>query len=116
MWRRYADPGLWSTWAPHIHGVDYRLTRLQADVSGTVCGPLGLRVPFTIADVDEASKTWAWTVHLRLRDRTVVTVALAHGVEKRGEGCETWLRLDGAWPVVMGYAPIARYALGRLVC
>ncbi len=115
MWRRYAEPALWATWAPHIRGVDYPLARLLADTAGTVCGPLGLRVPFTVDAIDEQSKTWAWTVHLRLWGRAMVTVSLAHGVEEHGEGCATWLRLHGAWPVVLGYAPVAWYAMRRLV-
>ncbi|MGC1208119.1 MAG: hypothetical protein WA880_09220 [Ornithinimicrobium sp.] len=105
--------------------MDYPLPWLQAGTTGTVCGPLGLRVPFTVDAVDEQGKTWAWTVRLRVRDHDIVTLALAHGVQEHGveehrveeqaKGCATWLTLDGAWPVVQGYAPIARYALGRLV-
>ena len=79
-----------------------------------------MRVPFTVDAVDEQGKTWAWTVRLRVRDRDIVTLALAHGVLERGveadgKGSATWLRLQGAWPVVLGYAPIASYALRRLV-
>ncbi len=115
VWQRYVEPKLWSSWAPHIRSVQYSMPRLQANTTGAVCGPLGLRVPFTVDAVDEQSRTWSWTVHLRIRGRNVLTMALAHGVESDGTGCLTWLRLRGRWPVVVGYAPAARFALRRLV-
>ncbi|MGB3763232.1 MAG: hypothetical protein WA966_08415 [Ornithinimicrobium sp.] len=98
---------------------------MTAATTGEVCGPLGVRVPFTVDAVDEQSRTWAWTVHVCARGRNLITVSLAHGVEApavggraaddHGGGCTTWLRLQGAWPVVVGYVPLAWYALGRLV-
>lgn len=114
-WRRYAEPRLWSTWAPHIHGVDYALERLHSGTSGVVIGPLGLRVPFTIDAVDEEARQWSWTVQLRVRASAVVTVDLAHGVEAEGSGTTTWLRLRGAWPIIVAYAPVSRWALRFLV-
>ncbi|MGB6022125.1 MAG: hypothetical protein WBG89_07360 [Ornithinimicrobium sp.] len=82
-------------------------------------------MPFTVDTVDEPGRTWAWTVHVRARGRNLITVSLAHGVESaaagagatdgQGDGCTTWLRLQGAGPVVVGYIPVAWYALGRLV-
>ncbi|MGB3827672.1 MAG: hypothetical protein WA962_02765 [Ornithinimicrobium sp.] len=114
-WQRYAEPARWADWAPHLRGVDYPLPRLRANTAGQVCGPWGLRVPFTVERCDEASRTWSWTVHLRVREADVVTVALAHGVVADEGGCATWLRLRGRWPVILGYAPIAQLALRRLV-
>ncbi len=114
-WRRYAEPRLWSAWAPHIRGVNYVPARLHTGEGGEVIGPLGLRVPFRIDAVDEEARTWSWTVWLRARGLTLVTVDLAHGVEAQGLGSTTWLRLRGAWPVIVAYAPISRWALRYLV-
>lgn len=114
-WRRYAEPRLWSTWAPHIGGVEYELDRLHTGTSGVVIGPMGLRVPFTVDVVDEPNRSWSWTVRLRVAGHAVVTVDLAHGVEAQGLGTATWLRLRGAWPVIVAYAPVSRWALRFLV-
>ncbi len=114
-WQRYAEPRLWSTWAPHIRGVDYALDRLHTGTSGAVIGPLGLRLPFTIDAIDEENRTWSWTVQLRTRGHALVTVDLDHGVEAGGTGTATWLRLRGAWPVILAYAPVSRWALRYLV-
>jgi len=114
-WQRYAEPRLWSTWAPHIRGVDYDADRLHAGTSGVVIGPMGARVPFTIDAVDEPRRTWSWTVRPRLAGRAVVSIDLAHGVEARGLGPATWLKLRGPWPVIVAYAPVARWALRFLV-
>ena len=64
--------------------------------------------------VDEAARTWSWSVAcgpLRL--------SFEHGVDEAqpglGERSEAWVVVLGAWPVVIGYAPIARHALARLV-
>jgi hypothetical protein len=35
--------------------------------------------------------------------------------EGRHGGSETWLRLHGPMPVLLGYAPLAKFALNRLV-
>ncbi len=82
-WRRYAEPRLWSAWAPHIRSVNYVPARLHTGEGGEVIGPLGLRVPFRIDAVDEEARTWSWTVWLRARGLTLVTVDLAHGVGRR---------------------------------
>lgn len=115
VWDRYADPTLWATWSPYIRGVTYPHDRIRSGARGQVHGPLGLRVPFTVDAVDEEDLTWSWTVRLRCAQRDVVTVGLDHGVEPCGRGAATWLHLRGAWPVVVGYAPIARCALSRLL-
>ncbi len=60
--------------------------------------------------VDEAAREWTWEARLgplRLR--------LEHGVTAHPAGSATWLRVHGPLPVIMGYAPVARIALGRLV-
>jgi hypothetical protein len=107
VWQRYADPALWAGWAPQIRRVDTAATRIAPGVTGTVHGPLGVRVAFVVTAVDEAARTWAWDVTLgplRLR--------LRHGVE---DGGATWLTVDGPALVVAAYLPVARIALQRLV-
>jgi hypothetical protein len=113
-WERYADPALWSTWAPQIQRVDTTMTRLVAGGTGTVRAGLlprpTLGVPFEVLSVDEEAREWVWRAGLgplRLR--------LEHGVTEHLTGSSTWLRVHGPLPVILGYAPIARHALGRLV-
>jgi hypothetical protein len=114
VWERYADPHRWASWAPQIRRVDTAAARIAPGVTGTVHGPLGLRIRFTITDVDEAGRTWAWEVtpsvpplplHLRLE----------HGVDDRPQGSATWLTIRGPAPVVAAYLPVARIALEFLV-
>ncbi len=113
-WERYADPALWSTWAPQIQRVDTDMARLTAGGRGTVRAGLLPRptigVPFEVIAVDEAAREWEWVAHLgplRLR--------LEHGVTEHLTGSSTWLRVHGPLPLVLVYAPVARLALGRLV-
>jgi hypothetical protein len=113
-WERYADPALWPTWAPQIQRVDTAMQRLVPGGSGTVRAGLlphpTLGIAFRVLTVDEAAREWSWEaglgpVHLRLE----------HGVTERADGSGTWLRVHGPLPVVVAYAPVARFALGRLV-
>jgi hypothetical protein len=90
------------------------MDRLVAGGTGTVHVGLlpfpTLPLGFEVLTVDEQSRTWAWQVQvgpLRLR--------LEHGVTVSGTGSSTWLRVRGPLPVVAAYAPVARFALGRLV-
>lgn len=113
-WERYADPALWSTWAPQIQRVDTDLQRLAAGGTGTVRAGLVSRptlgIPFRVLAVDESAREWTWEARLgplRLR--------LEHGVEAHDDGSSTWLRVHGPLPVILAYAPVARIALGRLV-
>ncbi|MBO1754404.1 SRPBCC family protein [Allobranchiibius sp. CTAmp26] len=109
-WERYARPELWSTWSPQIRGVETDADRLAAGVTGTVVGPLGVRVAFVVDSFDEATMRWAWTARVG-----PVRMQLVHGVDAAPGGCSTWLRATGAWPVLAAYLPIARWALHRLV-
>jgi hypothetical protein len=113
-WERYADPALWSTWAPQIQRVETEMTRLEAGATGSVhAGPLPrptLKVPFTILAVDETALEWSWEVRVGL-----VRLRLEHGVTAHLTGSSTWLRVHGPLPVVLAYAPVARIALGHLV-
>lgn len=110
IWDRYADVRRWPQWAPQIRNVDADGTTLRAGLRGTVRPVVGPGVRFVVEDVDAAARTWAWRV--QLGPVGLVRMHLVHGVEDDGS---TWLRATGLLPVVVGYAPLARFALGRLV-
>ena len=109
-WERYAQPALWPTWSPQIRGVQTDVDRLSTGVTGTVLGPLGVRVAFVVDSFDEATMRWSWTARLG-----PIRMHLIHGVDEAPAGCSTWLEARGAWPVLAAYLPIARFALHRLV-
>jgi hypothetical protein len=110
VWRRYAEPSRWPGWAPQIRGVETAAARIAPGVTGTVRGPLGLPVRFTITDVDEAARRWAWDARVG-----PIRMHLRHGVDADGPGSSTWLTARGPAPVLMAYLPLARFALHRLV-
>lgn len=113
-WERYADLGLWSTWAPQIQRVDADSGRLRAGLHGTVRAGLlprpTLPVRFEVLTVDEARREWTWRAHVG-----PISMLLDHGVVAEPAGSSTWLRVSGPLPVVAPYAPLARLALRRLV-
>ncbi len=84
--------------------------RIAPGVTGTVHGPLFVRVGFVVTAVDEVARTWAWDVRAG-----PVRMHLRHGVEARGGGSRTWLTIRGPALVVAAYLPVARIALHRLV-
>ncbi|MGL5852141.1 MAG: SRPBCC family protein [Phycicoccus sp.] len=110
VWARYTRPSAWSTWAPHIRSVDYPLDTIAAGTAGRVHGPPGVTADFRIDEVDPDARRWSWSVRsgpLRLR--------FDHGADPHPHGCSAWMTTDAAWPLVLGYAPLASWALGRLV-
>ncbi len=113
-WERYADPALWSSWAPQIQGVTASTERLAAGTTGTVHAGLLARptlpVAFEVLAVDEARRTWEWRAHVG-----PISLHLEHGVSPDTVGSATWLRVHGMLPLVLAYAPLARLALSRLV-
>jgi hypothetical protein len=113
-WERYADPALWSAWAPQIQRVDTTMSRLTPGATGTVRAGLlprpTLGIHFEVLAVDEDAREWAWRARLG-----PVVLRLEHGVTADPRGSATWLRVHGPLPVVLAYAPLARIALGRLV-
>lgn len=113
VWERYARTDLWSSWSPQIRDVQYVAPRIAAGTDGHVVGPLGLRVHFVIETVDETARTWRWRV-----DVGPVRLQLLHTVAAdtaQGAATITRLAMTGPAPVLLGYAPLARLALARLV-
>ncbi len=109
-WERYARPERWAEWAPQIKRVSASGPRRVAGMTGRVHGPVGVHVDFVVDAVDEDARRWRWTVR-----RGPLVLRLEHTVVARPRGCSTSLRIDGPLPIVVGYAPLARLALGRLV-
>jgi|tagenome__1003787_1003787.scaffolds.fasta_scaffold20712261_3 hypothetical protein len=115
-WQRYARPALWPIWSPQLRSVEISGgdsgQELAAGTTGRVHGPVGVWADFTVLSFDAAARSWSWRVR-----RGPLTVRLEHRVEARADepGSRTTLVLQGLPPVVLGYAPIAWYALHRLV-
>ncbi len=113
-WDRYARLDDWPTWAPFILGVDADGPVLAAGLTGVVRGPVGIRIAFTVDEVDDAdpaARSWRWTV----RSGPLV-LRLGHEVlARRTGGTVATLDLDGPAPVVLGYLAPATLALRRLV-
>jgi Polyketide cyclase / dehydrase and lipid transport len=111
VWERYAVPARWPEWAPQITGVELPVARLTAGVRGRVRGPLRVTLPFVVETVDETARRWSWTVSLG-----PVRLHLLHWVSEGPDGgSTTGLRVTGPAPLVVGYAPLAHLAIGRLV-
>jgi hypothetical protein len=109
-WRRYVEIDAWRTWSPHILRVDADAGRIAVGVSGRVHVVGGLRVPFTITEVDAARRTWSWIARLG-----PVRLTLHHGVRPHPRGSATDLGMEGPDAVLIAYAPLAWLALRRLV-
>ena len=91
VWRRYTQPGLWPTWAPHLVAVDYPHEAIRPDTTGVVRGGVG------------------WVA-------LPVPIAFDHGVRPADRGGATaWVRIGLPLPLAAAYAPLARWALRRLV-
>ncbi|MDO5736323.1 MAG: hypothetical protein Q4P15_07595 [Propionibacteriaceae bacterium] len=114
VWERYTEPRWWHHWAPHIRQVDYPEAVVTPGTAGRVTGVGGVVADFRIDAVDVAARTWSWSVR-----SGPIRVSFVHGVDAAPPGSRhvsvAWLTMHGLWPVVLGYAPIARYSLGRLV-
>jgi hypothetical protein len=110
-WDRYEVFARWPDWSPQITGVDVAVDRIAPGVTGRVRGPLGVALPFAIAAVDRAARQWSWSV-----SAGPVQLRLTHWVSAGPDGgATTGLRMTGAAPLVIGYAPLALAALRRLV-
>ena len=109
-WARYVDYDAWAGWAPHIVRVEADTSRIAPGATGHVSGPFGIGADFEVEAVDELARTWSWRAKAG-----PVTVRLWHAVEAQGSGSRTTLTMRGPAPVVVAYAPLARWSIGRLV-
>jgi Polyketide cyclase / dehydrase and lipid transport len=111
VWRRYADLGEWSRWAPFIQAVDSAGRELVPGLTGTVIAVGGLRVGFEVLAVDATARTWRWCARLG-----TVSLVLDHEVAVRpAGGAIAVLAISGAAPVVLSYLLPAQLALRSLV-
>jgi hypothetical protein len=116
VWARYTRPALWPTWSPHLREVDYPDAVVRPGTTGRVTGVGGVVAHFRVDAVDHEARTWSWSVRsgpLRLSFDHGVD-AVPAGAEPAG-GSTAWLVTRALWPVALGYAPLARLALHRLV-
>ena len=112
VWDRYVRPRRWPEWSPQIRGVEYPRETLAPGTTGVVRGPGGLPVRFQIIGLDDTGpvRTWSWTA-----TAAGVQLTLMHTVEAAGRGTRTGLAVVGFAPAVLGYLPMAWWALRRLV-
>jgi hypothetical protein len=116
-WERYADPALWSQWAPQIRSVETDVTRIEAGATGRVLGWAGTSVDFVVTSWDDAARRWSWTVRPRLTTPSLELpeLRLEHGLRAVEKGTQAWLTVQGPAYLVFGYLLPARFALHRLV-
>lgn len=115
-WDRYTRPARWPGWSPHLREVDYPHPTIRPGTTGRVTGVGGVVAVFRIDEVDDVAMTWSWSVRsgpLRVRFEHGID-PVADGSEHAG-GSRGWLVMHAPWPVALGYAPLARWSLGRLV-
>lgn len=111
VWERYAVPSRWAEWLPQITGVDLSEPRLSAGAKGRMHAPMGVSIPFTVDSVDEAARSWAWTIKLGL-----LKLRLENWVQPGPDGGSVaGMRVNGPGLVVAAYAGQAQAALERLV-
>ena len=115
-WDLFTRPAAWPTWAPQIRQVDYPHPTIRPATTGRVTGVGGVVAVFQIGTVDEEARRWTWRVR-----SGPVRFAFEHGVDPEGPaegtsgGSTAWIVARGPGPLVLGYAPVARWSLGRLV-
>ena len=77
-------------------------------------GPCGIAANFEILEFSGEKRCWSWRVRV-----VGITIDMVHSVDPvRDAGknaSSTTLEIAGPAPIVLGYLPIARIALGRLV-
>jgi hypothetical protein len=112
VWQRYSVPARWSQWSPQISRVEcpHPSSGVEPGLRGVVHGPVGVTVRFTVTDVDVGARRWSWEVAAGL-----ARLQMRHGVDDAAGSARAWVRITGALPLVVAYAPAARLALGRLV-
>ena len=110
VWERYTRPSLWPTWSPQISEVATTRDAVEPGLRGVVHGPLVVRVPFRIEEVDPGERRWSWRVGVG-----AVSVRMEHGVDAVDGGSRAWARIHLPGLLCAPYEPLARLALGRLV-
>ena len=114
VWNRYIHPERWHEWSPQTHSVDYPDDTLGGGGCGTVHGPCRIAVDFEVLAVTREKRCWSWRVQI-----AGISLDMVHGVEvligSAADATRTTLEISGPPPIVLGYLPIARIALGRLV-
>ena len=112
VWRGFTRPDAWSSWAHLIMGVECSDDVLAVGTTGTVHGPGGVPVSFTVTAMDPELRSWSWTVGPRFAES-----AMDHFVlPAPGGGTRAVLRVPGrSSAVLQPYRLPATRALRRLV-
>jgi hypothetical protein len=115
VWRRYTEPDLWPTWSPQIASVSCADRVIRTGSTGTVHAVLGVQVRFEVTRFDDLQRTWAWDAMLPLGIRLHLEHSVMELDASGPDRSSTGLRVSGPLPIVLGYLPVARLALGRLL-
>lgn len=112
VWRRFTDPGTWSSWAHLIQDVDADDPVLVPGTRGRVRGPAGAAVDFRVTAVDPELRSWSWSA-----GRGPAAVRMDHHVLPAvGGGSRAVLRVAApAAAALQPYRIPAAAALRRLV-
>lgn len=110
VWRRYTSPAAWPGWAPQINRVATDDDPIRPGTHGVVHGPVLIRVPFRILDVDAVARRWSWRVGVG-----PFGLRMEHGVDDVADGSRAWVRIHAPRLLVLPYAPVARWALRQVV-
>ncbi len=112
VWRLFADPSQWSSWAPQIRHVEPTRTSLQPGDVGRVHGPGPLAVDYEVTEVDAGLRTWSWELLIRRR-----RIRMHHCVLPTADGgSRALMQLNGPLALpAQAYRPVAGAALRRLV-
>lgn len=119
-WERYARTDRWTWWGQHLRAVEVdggeEGARIRVGLTGRVVAIGGVVARFRVDAVDEAARTWSWTVRVGpVRLRLAHSVVAATQIGTQREGTLTRVVMRGPLPVTMAYAPVAAWALARLV-
>jgi len=102
-WDLLTDTAAWPTWGPSVRSADIEGGRLVPGATGSVTTVVGVRVPFTITEVDPG-RSWSWEV--------AGIPATGHRVEPLGpDRCAVGFSVP--WPA-LAYLLVCRMALRNL--
>jgi|SRR5215217_1537999 len=105
MWSRCRDVDRWPTWMTLVGDVDAN-GPFRAGLDGSLVLAGGVRVRFSVIEVDDRGPSW--TRELRLGP---IRLLVGHQVDE-GFGLVT---IQASGPVAFTYAPFARRSLSRLL-